>query len=74
MADGHTKQGNWLVKVELTEDEVQQLIRSMNWAKQMDSHEDKPGYPQRMEVFAHRLFLEGILDKLRQAVEEQRNT
>lgn len=72
MTDGHTKKGSWIVKVELTEDEVQQLIRSMEWARAMDSHEAEPPHPQRIDVMAHRTFLQGILDKLYQAVKEQR--
>jgi hypothetical protein len=69
--DGHTAGGNWVVKLELTEDQVQQLIRSMEWAKMMDHHDDKTlDQPPDMEVLAHREFLQEILDKLYQAVLE----
>lgn len=70
--DGHTKQGSWTVKLKLSEDQVQQLIRSMEWAKHMDSHEDEPGFPQLLEVQAHRAFLQEILDVLYEAIIEQR--
>lgn len=70
--DGRTKAGSWIVRLNLTEDEVQQLIRSIEWAKQMDSHQDEPNFPQRLDVIAHRVFLQEILDKLYDAVIEQR--
>lgn len=65
MVVGNTQQGSRQMTVILTEDEVRQLIRSMEWAMMMDSHEDKPpNSPQRLDFMAHRTFLKQILDKL----------
>lgn len=71
MVDGNTPDGGRPVILTLTEDETRQLIRSMEWAKMMDSHEDKPPHPQRLDVMAHRAFLEQILDKLHQEIDVQ---
>lgn len=60
--------GSRPITVTLTEDEVRQLIRSMEWATMMDSHEDKPMNPQRLDYMAHRAFLKKILDKLHEEI------
>jgi hypothetical protein len=53
--------------------EVMQLIRSLEWALMMDNHDDlPPDFPQRLDVMAHREFLQNALDKLRKSVKYQR--
>lgn len=75
MSDGHTRKGKKRVDLNsiFTVDEVEQLIRSLDWALMMDSHEDKPGHPQRLDVMAHREFIKGTRDKLQQALDKQRS-
>jgi hypothetical protein len=68
-----TRKGRWAIRLELNEDQVQQLIRSMEWAKMQDAHEDEPDWPQRMDVLAHRVFLQEILEELYEAVLVQRH-
>jgi hypothetical protein len=36
VADGHTKEGAWIVHLELSEDQVQQLARLLDMAKMMN--------------------------------------
>lgn len=77
--DGHTKAGSYEITITLTKDQIDQLTRSMEWAKMMDSHDDNPPqYKQdnltKMEVIAHRAFLQEILDILYAAVPERSKT
>lgn len=71
--DGHTRRGAYKITVTLTKDQVDQLIRSMEWAKMMDSHTDNPpDFPQRLDVMAHRAFLQEILNIMYEAIIKQR--
>lgn len=70
-----TLQGKQRVDLDahFTVDEVEQFIRSLDWALMMDSHEDKPDdYPQRMDYIAHREFIKNMRGKLQDALDEQR--
>lgn len=71
MVDGHTTAGAYPVTVHLTGDELHQLIRSMQWALMMDSHEDDPAYtqPKIEDIKDHRAFLREIIAKLEAADE-----